>query len=284
MKALIIGASGQIGGFLSAECAARGIEAAGAGVGGEPLKLDLAAPATIGAAFGAVKPGLVFLCSAMTWVDGCEKDAVAARRVNTEGPAAVAGECRKLGARLVYLSTEYVFDGTAGPYSETDPVCPISVYGHTKLEGELAVLAGADSLSARTTVVYSYAPGGMNFIMQLVAAARAGKKMLVPKDQISNPTHAPDLARALLDLALAGAGGVINVVGPEVMDRYEFALRACRAFNLDPAFLEPRLTSELGQIAPRPLKAGLKTDKLLKTLGRGLPPVDESLAYIASKL
>ena len=284
MKTLIIGASGQIGGALAAECAARGLETAGAGVGGEALRLDLADPASVAAAFAAAKPDLVFLCSAMTWVDGCEKEPEKARRVNAEGPAAVAEECRKAGARLVYLSTEYVFDGKAGPYSEADPVNPVSVYGRTKLEGERAALAGCDALAARTTVVYSHSPGGVNFVMQLIGNARSGNKMRVPEDQVSNPTHAPDLARALLDLAAAGAGGVINVVGPEVMGRYEFALRACRAFGFDPGFLEPLPTSALGQAAARPLKAGLRTDLLRRTLGRDLPPVDESLAYIASKL
>lgn len=284
MKALIIGSSGQIGGVLAAQCAARNIEARGAGVACEELRLDLAAPDTIKEVFAQARPGVVFLCSALTYVDGCEKDPELARRVNALGPALVAEECRAAGARLVYLSTEYVFDGKAGPYGEDAPVHPVSVYGRTKYEGEVAVLAGADALVIRTTVVYSYAPAGKNFIMQLIANARSGTEMSVPSDQLSNPTYAPALAAAMLDLALKGAGGVYNVVGPEIMDRYAFAVKACAAFGFDPSFLRPRLTSELGQAAARPLVAGLKTEKIIKALGRGLPPVAESLAEIAALL
>ena len=282
MKALVIGSSGQIGGVLAAHCASEGIEPCGAGIGTEALRLDLAAPASVKEIFAQVRPGLVFLCSAMTHVDGCESDPGKASRVNALGPALVAEHCRAAGARLVYLSTEYVFDGKAGPYGEDDPVNPVSVYGRTKLEGERAVLSIAGALVIRTTVVYSYSLTSVNFIMQLIANARAGKAMPVPKDQISNPTYAPALAAAVLDLALKGESGVYNVVGPELMDRYAFALKACAAFGFDPSFLVPRLTSELGQAAPRPLSAGLKTDKLVKTLGRALPPVAESLAEIAA--
>ncbi|HNW44953.1 MAG TPA: SDR family oxidoreductase [Elusimicrobiales bacterium] len=284
MKALVIGSSGQIGGILAAQCAARGLETAGAGVGGEKLHLDLAAPAALKDVFAAARPGVVFLCSAMTYVDGCERDPELARRVNAAGPALVAEECRAAGARLVYLSTEYVFDGKAGPYGEEDPVNPVSVYGRTKLEGEQAVLAIADALVIRTTVVYSYSATSVNFIMQLIANARAGKAMSVPKDQFSNPTYAPALGTAILDLALKGAGGIYNVVGPDLMDRYAFALKACAAFGFSPAFLVPRLTAELGQSAPRPLNAGLKTEKLVKALGHGLPPAEQSLAEIAALL
>ena len=224
----------------------------------------------------------MFLCSAVTWVDGCEKDPERARLVNAAGPAAVAEGCRSAGSKLVYLSTEYVFDGVAGPYSEEDPVSPLSVYGRTKLDGERACLAVPGALSARTTVVYSYRRGGNNFIMQLIANCRAGRRMVVPRDQVSNPTYGPDLAAALLDLAAKGASGVFNVTGPDRLDRYEFALRACDKFGFDRALLEPKLTAELGQPAPRPLNAGMKTDKVVKFLGRNLAGVDEGLAAVAA--
>ncbi|OGS12652.1 MAG: hypothetical protein A2234_05525 [Elusimicrobia bacterium RIFOXYA2_FULL_58_8] len=284
MKALIIGSSGQIGGFLAAGCAAGGMEACGAGVAGEEFRLDLAVPDSIKETFARARPGIVFLCSAMTHVDGCERNPELARRVNALGPALVAEHCRAAGARLVYLSTEYVFDGVAGPYGEDDPTNPVSVYGRTKLEGELAVLAVAGALVIRTTVVYSYDTAAKNFIMQLIANARSGAAMRVPKDQFSNPTYAPALAAAILALVSKGAAGIYNVVGPELMDRYAFALRACAAFGLEPSFLEPQFTSELEQAAARPLRAGLKTGKLVATLGQSLPPVDESLAEIARAL
>jgi dTDP-4-dehydrorhamnose reductase len=261
----------------------RRVEVYKAGLAGQDnLLLDLAVPSTIAPVFEKSRPDLVLLCSAMTNVDGCEKDQNRAVKVNAEGPALVAEECRKAGTKLVYFSTEYVFDGVSGPYSEEDAPNPLSVYGRTKLEGEKAALALPGALSVRTTVVYSYDAASRNFIMQLIAARKAGAKMRVPSDQYSNPTYAPELAAAVLDLAEKGASGVFNVVGPDWLNRYEFALKACEDFGFAPDFLEPRLTAELGQAAARPLKAGLKTDKLAAVLGRRLPPATESLKKIAA--
>ena len=285
MRALIIGASGQVGGALSSLCVRRRIEVYGAAPDGKGfLYADLTAPETVRAAFGKARPDLVLLASAFTNVDGCERDPGLARRVNAGGAALTAEECRKTGAKLVYFSTEYVFDGKTGPYGEDDPVSPISVYGRTKLEGERACLEVPGALSVRTTVVYSHDPASRNFVMQLISSQRAGARMRVPSDQYSNPTYAPELAAAVLDLVEKGASGVFNGVGPDRLSRYEFALKACAAFGFDPAFLEPKRTSELGQLAPRPLEAGLKTDKLASVLGRRLPPAEQSLGRIAAML
>lgn len=283
MRALIIGASGQVGGALAALCVRRRIEVYGTSRKGQGfLYLDLADPASIAAVFEKAGPELVLLCSAMTHVDNCERDPVLAARINAAGPALVAGECRKAGSKLVYFSTEYVFDGARGPYGEDDPVNPISVYGRTKLEGERAVLELKGALAVRTTVVYSHNPASRNFIMQLISNHRSGARMRVPSDQFSNPTYAPELAAAVLDLAEKGASGIYNVVGPDWLSRYDFALKACAAFGFPPAFLEPRSTSSLGQAAARPLRAGLKTEKLAAELGHGLPPAEESLRKIAA--
>ena len=282
MRALIIGASGQVGGALAGLCVRRKIEVYPTSrVGQGFVYLDLADPASVAAAFAKSRPDLVLLCSAMTYVDGCEREPELARRINAAGPALTAEECRRYGSKLVYFSTEYVFDGKGGPYGEEDPVNPVSVYGRTKLEGERAALALDGALSVRTTVVYSHNPASKNFIMQLINSSRSGAKMRVPSDQISNPTYAPDLAAAALDLAAKGASGIYNVVGPDWLGRYDFALKACAAFGFDPAFLEPKLTSELGQAAARPLTAGLKTGKLERELGHGLPGTEECLRKIA---
>lgn len=285
MKALIIGASGQVGGALSSLCVRRRIEVYGTSRRGQGfLNLDLADPATIAPVFEKASPDLVLLCSAMTAVDECERNPKRAGLINAAGPAAVAAACRQAGAKLVYFSTEYVFDGAAGPYGEEDAPNPVSVYGRSKLEGERACLELPGALALRTTVVYSHDPDSSNFVMQLIGSHKAGAKMRVPSDQYSNPTYAPELAAAALDLAEKGASGIYNVVGPDWLNRYEFALKACAAFGFDPAFLEPKPTAELGQAARRPLKAGLRTEKLAAALGRNLPPAEESLRKIAGIL
>ena len=286
MKALIIGSSGQVGSNLERACALKGLEVRGADIkpaaGG--LFIDIAEPASVRAALEAARPEVVFLCAAMTYVDGCEKDPALAEKINVKGTEITAACCREARAKLVYLSTEYVFDGKNGPYSETDPTNPISVYGETKLRGELAALALENSLSIRTTVVYSYAPGEKNFLMQLLGAAKSGVKMRVPKDQYSNPTYAPELAEFILELVLKNKSGVYNVVGAGRLDRYSFALKVCEILGLDPAFIEPALTSDLGQTAARPLCAGLKTDKLKGELGRVPLDVSDSLKIVKELL
>ena len=283
MKVLIIGASGQVGGALASLCVRRRIEVYGTSRRGQGfLYLDLADPASVAGAFKAAAPDLVFLCSAITNADDCEREPELARRVNAEGPGLVAEECRKAEARLVYFSTEYVFDGAAGPYGEDAAPVPVNVYGRTKLEGEKAVLALNGALALRTALVFSHNPASKNFIMQVVSNSRSGAKMRVPSDQFSTPTYAPELAAAALDLAGTDAAGLYNAAGPDWLSRYEFALKACAAFGFDPAFLEPKLTSELGKAAARPLKAGLKTEKLAAKLGRRLSPVEDSLRKIAS--
>lgn len=271
MKILVIGSGGQVGRAVSAASAALGHQVLGADMErvGARFALDLADPGSVRRVMEETKPELTVLCSAMTRVDGCEKDPELAWKLNAEAPGALASLCADAGSKLVYLSTEYIFDGKNGPYCEDDLPNPISVYGKTKLEGEKRVLARLkDALSIRTTVVYSFDRAGTNFIMQLIERHGLGAEMKVPADQYSNPTYAPELADFILELALAGKSGVYNVVGADRLNRYEFAQKACEVFGFKTDFLKPVTTAELMQPAPRPLNAGLKTDKLRAELGR----------------
>jgi dTDP-4-dehydrorhamnose reductase len=220
-----------------------------------------------------IAPDWVFCPAGLTHVDYCEDHADEAMRVNRDAPAAAAGAAATGGAGFVYYSTEYVFDGTTGPYREDDPVHPISVYGASKLEGERAVrAANARAAIVRTTVVYGPDPQGKNFVYQLLRRLRAGERMRVPVDQVSSPTYNRDLAAASVELVERDFTGVVNLVGDAIMDRYAFAREACDAFGLDARLLEPITTPALQQRAARPLKAGLVIDRaraLLETPLRG---------------
>ncbi|MBI4801339.1 MAG: NAD(P)-dependent oxidoreductase [Elusimicrobia bacterium] len=286
MKILIIGSGGQIGKAVSAAAGALGHQVFGADIksAGARFALDLADMGSVGKVVEAVKPELTALCSAMTYVDGCEKEPDLAWKINAQAPGGLAAVCLDTGSRLVYLSTEYIFDGKNGPYSETDPVNPISVYGRTKLEGEVRVLGRMkDALSIRTTVVYSFDRAGNNFIMQLIDSSSRGVEMKVPLDQYSNPTYAPELADFILELSMAGKSGVYNVAGADRLNRYEFALKACEAFGFKKDFLKPVTTAELKQPAPRPLNAGLKMDKLLADIGKAPAGADKNLKFLRQK-
>ncbi len=284
-RALVIGASGQVGREASAALRAACWEVVGT-YASRPapglVPLDLRRLDDVRDRVREAAADAVVLASALTNVERCEDDAALAAAMNAEAPAAVADAARAAGGRTLFLSTEYVFDGRAGPYAEDAPPSPVSVYGRTKLEGERAVLrADRSNLSIRTTVVYSFRPGDKNFLMQLVAQLGAGRRMRVPSDQVSTPTYAPDLGRALAALAEAPAAGVLNVAGPDVVARYDFATRAAGILGLDASLLDAVPTAALGQKAARPLSAGLRTDRL-RALGIAMRSVDEGVRAFAA--
>lgn len=275
MKALVIGAAGQVGGALMerlGDQVAAGTYFRAPFSGGYRFELGRSDAETLVASTG---PDVVFIAAGMTHVDACETKAREAFRINRDGPAALAAAAREAGARTVYFSTEYVFDGRNGPYGEDDEPNPLSVYGKSKLAGERAVLeADPDALVLRTTVVFGPEEQGKNFVYRLVSHLREGSPIPVPRDQVSSPTYNRDLASAAVALVLNGASGVLNVVGPETMSRLEFAERVAQALGLDPAPIKPVDTGFLGAgSAPRPLRAGLKT-KRLAARGLGLRSVE----------
>jgi len=282
-RALVIGASGQVGRSVAASFAARGWEVVGTGnsrAGGGLRALDLLDRKALRPLVEEIRPQVCVLSAAMTNVDGCEAAPEKAHGANVVAPTLLAEACRDVGAQVIFLSTEYVFDGLAGPYGEGDRPRPISVYGATKLEGEQRVLSiHPDNLSVRTTVVYGWHPADKNFVMQLIGRLEAGERMRVPADQYSSPTYAPDLAEAIASLA-GRTSGILNVVGPETVGRYELARQAARVLGLDDRLLDPVTTAELKQAAPRPLRAGLTIGRL-RSLGIEMHGVGAGLAATA---
>jgi dTDP-4-dehydrorhamnose reductase len=227
-------------------------------------QVDLAERAATEALLEAVRPRLVVHTAAMTDVDGCERQPEAAWRANVVAAEHVARACRAVDAHLVHLSTEYVFDGTRGPYSEDDRPNPISVYGRSKHAGEAAVGEHLpDAAIARTTVLYGHAPNVRpNFVTWLVGRLRGGTPASVVDDQVGSPTLADNLAEMCLALARGRARGIYNTVGADVIDRHAFALLVAEVFALDSSLIRPVTTASLAQAAPRPLRAGLTVDKL----------------------
>jgi dTDP-4-dehydrorhamnose reductase len=264
-RVLVIGASGQVGNACLRSFSQAGWDTVGTYMTRPKdglIALDLCDRSAIEHTVIAMKPDMCVLSGALTNVDKCEDEPSLANRVNADAPGAVAEAMNRLGGRTVFLSTEYVFDGTSGPYAEGDPTNPISTYGATKLAGECVVL-GVDSnnLVVRTTVVYSWDPHGMNFVMQLWRRLTSGNQAQVPVDQISSPTYAPELGNAIARVS-DDAKGVLHIAGPDVLSRMEFAKIAVEVIGLDPGLLAAVETSSLKQRARRPLNAGLKTEKL----------------------
>ncbi|HEV3164136.1 MAG TPA: SDR family oxidoreductase [Isosphaeraceae bacterium] len=267
MRAVVIGGSGQIGGWLLWWLAERGHEGVGTynSVAMPGLvHLDAADRAGSAAWIKAQKPDVIFYPAGFTWVDGCERDPQRALAANLEQPLNLARVGAELGARFVYFSTDYVFDGRAGPYTEADPIGPLCVYGQSKLDAEhaLARELGDAQLTARTSWVFGPERQGKNFAYQLARALREGQTVPCPSDQVSSPSYGPDVARAAVLLAEARCAGLIHVAGPEVLDRVRFAQALAKGFGLDPTGIVARTTQELAQQAPRPLRGGLLTPRL----------------------
>lgn len=289
-KALIFGASGQVGQALIAELESRGWGWEGSffehrEVNPRLFKLDLSDLSAIRREVFARAPQALFLPSGWTWVDGCEDDPDRATLVNARAPEAAADAAAHLNIPLVYYSTEYVFGEHGGPYDELRAPQPLGVYGASKLEGErLVQQAWGGALILRTTVVYGPEPQGKNFVYQLLKNLREGKTMKVPDDQISSPTYNRDLARASVDLVERDLNGIWNVAGSACMDRCAFARLAARTFGLNPLLIEAVKTADLKQKARRPLDAGLSVGKLVKTLGWSPATPEEGLRRMADAL
>ena len=224
-------------------------------------------------------PPLVFYPAGFTWVDGCERDPAKARAANLEQPLNIAKAAAESNAKFVYFSTDYVFDGLDGPYDESAPTTPLSAYGISKRDAELALTEslGDKVLTARTSWVFGPERQGKNFAYQLLRTLSAGKPLECPSDQRSNPSYGPDVALAAVLLAEQNRSGLVHLVGPEVMDRPRFARAIASAFGLDPGLIVAKTTQELGQTTPRPLNGGLLSPKLDAWLPGVMRPLDATL-------
>lgn len=267
-RSLIIGGRGQVGWHIGALLGdGRSIVTSRAGARGA-VRLDLASlaerPMEARMLLQELAPEAVYCAGGMTDVEFCESNSKAAARTNCDGPAALAAAAGEQGVPFVYFSTEYVFNGRGGPYSEESSADPISAYGESKWRGERLVSERHPwPLIVRTTVVYGFDPGEKNFLYSLRRELQAGRTFRVPKDQISTPTYNRDLAAAVVGLVAARRSGLYHVCGPERLSRYDFAVQAAADMGMDAERICGVPTSELRQRAARPLNAGLTTAKLM---------------------
>lgn len=284
---LVIGASGQVGEHLVKRLVLNGESVTGTYFPAPALSLvplDIRDKQAVATLFRQCEPDTVYLPAAITNVDYCELNPDETYLTNVQGTCNVVQEANRIGAKLVFFSSDYVFDGRDGPYSEIEPANPLSQYGRQKLIGEHYIgLHARDYLIIRTTVVYGWESQEKNFVQRLVTTLKAGQRVRVPVDQIGSPTYTPNLADAVIELVTMDATGLFNVVGPKLASRYEFAVAAAQAFDLDPALIDSVFTSELKQAAPRPLKAGMRIDKVQKILRTRLTDYEEGVRMMVSE-
>jgi dTDP-4-dehydrorhamnose reductase len=286
VRVAVTGANGLLGGEAVAQLAGRHEVLA---LGRGPCRLppgpfawadaDLGDGSSAERALLAFRAEAVLHAGALTDVDGCERDPEAAWRVNVGGTEQVARACRRLSARLVAVSTDYVFDGEAGPYGEDDVPNPRGAYARTKRCGEEAALLLAPGAAvARVAVVYSGRPGAKpTFATQVVEKLSRGEPVKAFSDQLVSPTLAANGAAMCLELLLeTRRAGVLHASGATVLDRVDFARRLARRFGLAGEIVPVR-TAEVKLLAPRPLRCGLRVDRAAALLRNRPLPVDEAI-------
>jgi dTDP-4-dehydrorhamnose reductase len=225
--------------------------------------IELGDGRSVEAALTGFRAEAVLHAGAATDVDGCERDPVMAWRANVDGTAEVARACRALSARLVAVSTDYVFDGEAGPYAEEDRPNPRGAYARSKRCGEEAALLLAPGCAvARVAVVYSGRPGAKaTFATQVVEKLTRGEPVKAFSDQHVSTTLAASGAAMCLELLLETSyAGVLHLSDAAVLDRVTFAQAVARRFGLSGEII-PVLTADVKLPAPRPLRAGLKVER-----------------------
>jgi dTDP-4-dehydrorhamnose reductase len=209
---------------------------------------------------------LIINCAALPDVDRCEVERRLALNVNTAAPAIMAEHCKKQNRLLIHLSTDYLFDGRIGPYSEESNPNPINYYGQTKLWAEEAIVSsGCAYIIVRTNHIYGNLPDGPSRLVRWLLQARM-QQIRAAGDQYNNSTWAGNLADSIVELIEGGFRGIINIGGSDYLSRYDFAVTGAGVFGLDSNNIVKVTIAELGMAAPRPLKAGLTIDKMQKIL------------------
>jgi len=286
MRLLVTGANGLVGSRACALLVKAGHSVTGAGrgprraAGGfEYVSADLTRPEDVARAVEAARPEAILHTASMTEVDACEKAPLEAWAANVTAPELLAREARRTGAHLVAVSTDYVFDGEAGPYSEEDVPNPRGAYAASKYAGELAVRTLAPSWAvARTAVVYGWPPAGRpNFGAWLLGKLEKGEPVKLFADQHVSPSLADSVAAMVAELAVRGLKGIWNTCGGAVVSRVEYGRALCEVCGLDASLIQPSLLAEAGLASPRPRRSGLKTDKAAAALDAKPLPLVESL-------
>ncbi|MCY0864089.1 MAG: SDR family oxidoreductase [Sulfobacillus sp.] len=260
---LVIGASGQVGGALwkalSADSRVTVTGTYGSRETPGLYPLDMTDATRIEEAFNAWRPDVVWLPAAQADVDACQRDPDGSARMNVTGPYTVMQAAAERRATLVFYSTDYVFDGEAGPYDETAPTHPLQHYGSQKAEAERLLLQYEKTVVIRPAWIYSREPGPRNFIWRLVHAARTHQPIRAAVDQISTPTPADALAIMSIRAVDDGFRGILHLVGPERLSRYQLTENILRLAGLTNVTIEPVTLASLDLPAPRPLNGGLVT-------------------------
>ena len=298
LRILITGSNGLLGQKLvsalrdDAEveliATSRGDDRTPAPLGTRYHALDITSKADVDRVFDETRPDAVIHGAAMTNVDACETDPEACRLQNITATHHLVDAAKRHISHFIFLSTDFIFDGLNGPYREDDAPAPLSIYGHSKLEGERIVMrAGLDKWAiARTIIVYGVAPGlsRSNVVLWAKSALEKGQPIKVVDDQWRMPTLAEDLADGCIRIAKRKATGIFNLSGPDGMSILELVRRVGAFFHLNSSVVTAVKSDTLGQPAKRPPRTGFVLDKARRELGYAPRGFEAGLAVLKEQL
>lgn len=272
MKVLVTGVKGQLGYDVMAELAKRNIEAIGVDID----EMDITDKISVEKVIGEAAPDVVVHCAAYTAVDAAEDNEALCRRVNADGTRNIAEVCKKLDCKMVYISTDYVFDGQGTrPWEPDDERHPLNVYGQTKYEGELAVQENLSKYFI-VRIAWVFGKNGKNFVKTMLKLAETHDKLTVVNDQFGSPTYTYDLARLLVDMIQTDKYGIYHATNEGICTWYEFA---CEIFRQAGVKIEvaPVPASEYPAKAKRPENSRLDKSKLTENGFERLPSWQDAL-------
>jgi dTDP-4-dehydrorhamnose reductase len=290
MKILITGANGFLGHYLTAQLLQRNIEVVATGKGNCLLPfsgaanfvyapMDFTDAENIMAVFNQHKPTVVVHAGAMSKPDECEENKEATWLVNVTGTANMLAAAEKYNCTFIYISTDFVFDGAKGMYTETDEPNPVNYYGQTKLEAEKLVQQYNGSWAiVRTVLVYGKPLSGRNNILTIVKEKlEKGEEYKVVSDQIRTPTYVEDLGAGIISIIEKNKTGIWHLSGADILTPYDMACAAADYLQLNKNLLQEVTAATFNQPAMRPPKTGFVLNKAKKELGYLPIPFNEGL-------
>jgi dTDP-4-dehydrorhamnose reductase len=284
MRILITGASGLLGLNLALETTRR--HTVFGTVNHHDLKTDaftviqtdLLAPGAVEHLLESTQPDWVIHCAALANLDACEADPLLAQKLNTDLPRTLASHVARSGARLVHISTDSIFDGLRGDYSEEDIPTPVGVYSRTKMNGELAVnSADPTAIIARVNLFGWSLTGNRSLAEFFFNNLSLGKQVMGFTDVFFCPLLANELAYIFVRMLEKNLNGLYHVVSSESLSKYDFGVRLAQRFNLDGNLINPTSVTQSGLKATRSPNLTLRSDKLARAIGKSLPTLSTGL-------
>lgn len=279
MKILITGVNGFLGYYFINELLNHGHNVVATNRGESKLTfnspnftyatMDFTNEHTVEEIFKQHAPNHIIHAGAVSKPDECEKNKMVADTINVDGTNTLLSVAKKYAAGFLFLSTDFVFDGQTGMYTETDIVNPVNYYGVTKVAAENLVMQYEYTWAiVRTVLVYGKAHTKLNNILSIVCQKLTqGESYAVFNDQVRTPTYAGDLAKAVVTIIEKNAKGIYNICGDEILTPYDMAIATAEFLNLDKSLIKKAATNDFVQVAQRPLKTGLNITKAKTELG-----------------